>query len=76
MPHVMFLDNVMHGKQRTIFIHYLALQSPNINIIENVWIVLKISIKRRVNEIINKSDLAREVIEISASLPLHYINRI
>lgn len=70
-PHVMFQDNVMNGKQRTIFILTLVAQSLDFNIIENVWII-----KRRVNEIINKSDLAREVIEISASLPLHYINRI
>lgn len=41
MPHVMFQDNVMNGKQRTIFILTLVAQSLDFNIIENVWIVLK-----------------------------------
>jgi hypothetical protein len=48
-------------------------QSPDINVIENVWRVLKIHIKRRVNYIKIKADLERVVTEVWTSLPLHYI---
>lgn len=48
-------------------------QSPDINVIENVWRVLKIRIKRRLHDIKNKADLERIVHEIWSSLPLHYI---
>ena len=47
-------------------------QSPDLNIIENVWKVLKIQVQRRVNEIQNAQDLKRIVFDIWNSLPLHY----
>ena len=50
-------------------------QSPDINVIENVWRVLKIHIKRRVNYIKTKADLERVVTEVWTSLPLHYFQR-
>lgn len=48
MPHAMFQDNVMPGKQRTIFILYLGPHKAQILTIEN-------NSKCRVNEIKNKS---------------------
>ena len=48
-------------------------QSPDLNIIENVWKVLKIQGQRRVNEIRNAKDLKRIVSDIWSSLPLHYV---
>ena len=48
-------------------------QSPDINVIENVWRVLKIHINRRVNYIKTKADLERVVTEVWTLLPLHYI---
>jgi len=48
-------------------------QSPDINIIENVWRVLKCRVQKRVNEIKNDKDLIRIVTEIWTDLPLHYI---
>ena len=48
-------------------------QSPDINIIENVWKVLKHRVQRRTNEIRNADDLERVVRDIWSCLPLHYI---
>ena len=48
-------------------------QSPDLNIVENVWKVLKIQVQRRVNEIRNAQDLKRIVSDIWSSLPLHYV---
>ena len=48
-------------------------QSPDINIIENVWRTIKIKLQRRVNDIQNRGELIRVVKEIWQSLPLHYI---
>ena len=47
--------------------------SPDLNIIENVWKVLKIQVQRRVNEIRNAQDMKRIVSDIWSSLPLHYV---
>ena len=44
--------------------------APDLNIIENVWKVLKIQVQRRVNEIRNVQDLNRIVSDIWSSLPL------
>jgi hypothetical protein len=48
-------------------------QSPDLNIIENVWRTLKIQLKRRVNDIKTKQDLIDAVQDIWYKLPLHYI---
>ena len=48
-------------------------QSPDINIIENVWRTIKIKLQKRVNDIQNRGELIRVVKEIWQSLPLHYI---
>ena len=49
-------------------------QSPDLNIIENVWQTLKIQLKRRVNDIKSKQDLIDAVQDIWYKLPLHYIH--
>ena len=51
-------------------------QSPDLNIIENVWRTLKIQLKRRVNDIKTKQDLKDAVQDIWYKLPLHYIYRV
>ena len=48
-------------------------QSPDLNIIENVWRTLKIQLKTRVNDIKTKQDLKDAVQDIWYKLPLHYI---
>jgi hypothetical protein len=48
-------------------------QSPDLNIIENVWRTLKIRVQRRISEIKNADDLKRVVHEIWTALSLHYI---
>jgi transposase len=48
-------------------------QSPDLNIIENVWKVLKIQVQKRLREIKNTDDLRRVVLDIWTGLGLHYI---
>jgi hypothetical protein len=48
-------------------------QSPDINIIENMWKVLKLRVQRRTNEIRNAGDLETVVRDIWSDLPLLYI---
>ena len=48
-------------------------QSPDLNIIENVWKVLKIRVQRRANEIRNADDLKHVVQDTWSNLPLVYI---
>ena len=51
----------------------LPAQSPDLNIIENVWKTIKIRVQRRISEIENANDLKRVVQEIWTALPQHYI---
>ena len=48
-------------------------QSPDYNIIENVWKTIKIRVQRRISEIEYADDLKRVVQEIWTALPQHYI---
>ena len=48
-------------------------QSPDLNIIENVWKVLKIQVQKRLREIKNANELRRVVLDIWTDLGLHYI---
>lgn len=73
MLHVLFQDNVMPRAENNIHTLPWPAQSPDINIVENAWRVLKIHIKRRLNKIKTKSNLERLVTEIWASLLLRYI---
>jgi transposase len=51
-------------------------QSPDLNIIENVWKVIKTKVQRRIDDIRNAEDLKTVVAEIWTSLQLHYIRRL
>ena len=51
-------------------------QIPDLNIIENVWKVLKIQVQKRLGEIKNANDLRRVVLDIWTDLGLHYIRSI
>jgi hypothetical protein len=55
--------------------HLWPTQSPELNIIENVWKVLKIpvQVQKRLREIKNADDLRRVVLDIWTGLGLHYI---
>jgi hypothetical protein len=46
-------------------------QSPDLNIIENVWKVIKTKIQRRIDDIRNAEDLKTVVAEIWTSPPRH-----
>ena len=48
-------------------------QSPDLNIIENVWRTLKIYLQRQLHTIKTKDDLIASVKNIWYNLPLHYI---
>jgi hypothetical protein len=48
-------------------------KSPEINIIENVWHILKIRLKRYLVTIRNRDDLVREVLRMWESLTVPYI---
>jgi hypothetical protein len=48
-------------------------QSPDLNIIGNVWNVIKTKVQRRIDDIRNAEDLKTVVAEIWTSLQLHYI---
>ena len=48
-------------------------QSPDLNIIENVWKVLKIPVQKRLREIKNADDFRRVVLDIWTCLGLYYI---
>ena len=48
-------------------------ESPDLNIIENVWTVIKTKVQRRIDDIQNAEDLKTVVAEIWTSLQLHYI---
>ena len=48
-------------------------QSPDINIIENVWRTIKIRLQRDVHEIDSRAKLVAKVNEIWTSLAPHYI---
>lgn len=48
-------------------------QSPDLNIIENVWRTIKIRLQREINNIKNRGELIEKVKEIWSSLPRHYI---
>jgi hypothetical protein len=53
----------------------VAPQSPDLNIIENVWKVIKTKVQRRIDDIRNAEDLnwvKSVVAEIWTSLQLHY----
>ena len=48
-------------------------QSPDRNIIENVWKTIKIRVHRRISEIENADKLKLVLQEIWTALPQHYI---
>lgn len=48
-------------------------QSPDINIIENVWRTLKSQLQRRVHEVVNRDTLIRTVLDIWGHLTSAYI---
>ena len=48
-------------------------QSPDLNIIGNVWNVIKTKVQRRIDDIRNAEDLKTVVAEIWTSLQLQYI---
>jgi hypothetical protein len=48
-------------------------QSPDLNIIENVWTVIKTNVQRRIDDIRNAENLKTVVAAIWTSLQLHYI---
>ena len=48
-------------------------QSPDLNIIENVWRTIKTKLSKRLAEIESRADLIRVVKETWSDLPLHYI---
>jgi hypothetical protein len=50
-------------------------QSPDLNLIENVWL-LKNKIKRSLNRIRNLDDLKTELLNAWNNVPLHYLQHL
>ena len=48
-------------------------QSPDLNIIENVWLKLKLKLQQRVETINTRDELSRAIVDIWQSLPLEYV---
>ena len=51
-------------------------QSPDINIIENIWLCIKIKLQGRVRRIENKDDLFREIHTIWTAITPKYVQRL
>ena len=51
-------------------------QSPHLNIIENVWKVVKMQVQQRVNKIRNVQDLKRIESDIWSFLSLPYVRKL
>ena len=51
-------------------------QSPDANIIENCWLLLKNQLRKCTNRINNAADLEREIRRIWTTIPIHYIQNL
>ena len=48
-------------------------QSPDLNIIENVWHIIQIRLQSQITDVKNRTQLVEKMKEIWISLPHHYI---
>lgn len=51
-------------------------QSPDLNLVENVWLLLKNKIKRSLNRIRNLDDLKTELLNAWNNVSLHYLHNL
>ena len=51
-------------------------QSPDANIIENCWLLLKNAQQKRLCRVHNVTDMEREIRDIWQTIPLHYIKNL
>lgn len=70
--HVSFRSNQWKQNNNTETLPWPP-QSPDLNVIENVWKVLKARVQRRVNEIRTANNLKQVVLDTWSRLPLLYI---
>ena len=67
------LDRPISGKQKTDPKFNWPAQSPDLNIIENIWRCIKIKHSRKIDTIENRSDLVNAVSRIWNGLSQTYI---
>ena len=51
-------------------------QSPDLNVIENIWLYIKRKLEIRIHKINSNSDLFREIFRIWQTIPLTYIRNL
>ena len=51
-------------------------QSPDLNIIENIWLYMKRELQKSVVDITTKNDLLREIQSVSRNIELDYVRNL
>ena len=51
-------------------------QSPDLNIIENIWLYMKRELQKSVVDITTKNDLLREIHSVSRNIKLDYVRNL
>ena len=51
-------------------------QSPDLNIIENIWLYMKRELQKSVVDITTKNDLLREIHSVSRNIELDYVRNL
>jgi hypothetical protein len=64
------------NKQTEFQVCFWPAQSPDANIIENIWFLLKNKLKRRLSDIINITDLERNILDVLKNIPVTYIRNL
>ena len=77
MPHPIHLAKQNCGRKLMKFLCYRGLPNPlTLNIIENVWLLMKNTVKRIMRDINTVHDLKRVLLRTWKSIPLMYIQNL
>lgn len=76
MTHPMHLAKQNCGRKLMEFLLSWPSQSPDLNIIENVWLLMKNTVKKNMRDINTVHDLKRVLFRTWKSIPLMYIQNL